>query len=113
MNNPNAAKNLTAPRFKKGQTGNPGGKTSEQKRIEMRNAEKAVAIRGRLLDALSDAMDIIEPERLLEYLNPNTLKMLKDSEDRGFGAPVQPIISPDSSMRPTVIKLVARDFPNT
>ena len=65
------------------------------------------------LDALSDAMDIIEPERLLEYLNPNTLKMLKDSEDRGFGAPVQPIISPDSSMRPTVIKLVARDFPNT
>ena len=113
MNNPNAAKNLTAPRFKKGQTGNPGGKTSEQKRIEMHNAEKAVAIRGRLLGALNDAMDIMEPERLLELLNPSTLKMLKDAEDRGLGAPVQPIVSPDSSMRPTVIKLVARGFPNT
>lgn len=93
--------------YEKGKSGNRGGKTSKQKRVEMRNAERAMVLRGRLLDAMETAWSDLEPEALLEHLTPSTLKMLKDSEDRGLGAPVQPVTSPDEAMRPTIIELVA------
>ena len=91
-------------RFGAGENHNPQGKTSKQKRQEMRNAEKAVRFRGRMLDAMEAAIAEVETEdqarALLEHLNPHTLKMLKDAEDRGLGAPVQAHTSPDGSMSP-------------
>ena len=99
MSNPNPS---PATRFQKGDNGNPKGKTSEQKRLELSNAEKALSIREKILDAMTAGMDDLEGDELvkalLEHLNPNSLKMLKDAEDRGLGAPVQPITSPDGSM---------------
>ena len=101
-----------ATRFQKGESGNPKGKTSEQKTQELKNAEAAVALRGKMLEALGEVMEGMTPEQMLERLDPNTLKLFKDAEDRGLGAPVQPITSPDGSLRPSVIELVGVPIPD-
>jgi len=107
MANPNPNKST---RFQKGGKGNPKGKTSEQKRLELQNAEAAVAIRAKMLEALGGLLADMEPEEILARMDPNSLKMLKDAEDRGLGAPVQAHISPDGSMspNPTTVELVAK-----
>ena len=97
-------------RFKKGCVGNPGGKTSEQKRIELRNAEAAMRIRERILQAAEARLvDCSTDDVLSQFVEAAMLKLLKDSEDRGLGSPVQPLTSPDGSMtpRPTIIEFVA------
>ena len=94
-------------RFKKGQSGNPGGKTKEQKRIEIENAERAMRIRDRFLRSLEAKLNDSDMDAVLELLDPQALKLIKDSEDRGLGAPVQAHTSPDGSFKPNVIKLVA------
>lgn len=113
MNNPNAAANLTAPKFEPGKSGNPGGKTAAQRRAEVENAEKATLLRGKLLDALVDAT---EGGAKMDHIDAAILKLLKDSEDRGLGTPVQSvnIESPDGSMtpRPTMVEFVAPDVSN-
>lgn len=89
--------------FKKGQAANPGGKTSEQKRLEMRNAEMAMAIRERVLHAALAKLNELSTDEVLEsYVDAAMLKLLKDSEDRGLGQPVQPTdhTSSDGSMTP-------------
>lgn len=73
-------------RFKKGQTGNPGGKTAAQRQAEVRNAELATQIRTRLLEKLYASLgdDAVLAEAAS---NVDLLKLLKDSEERGLGAP--------------------------
>lgn len=80
-------------RFGAGNKANPSGKTSEQKRLEIQNAELAMQIRNRLLTALAGVMhenptkeDIVD-----QHIRNEVLKLLKDSEDRGLGAPVQEV----------------------
>lgn len=91
--------------------GNPMGKTSAQKKMEYENAEKAVALRARLLDAAIESLDGIDggegmsAAEVMAHIEPAMLKLIKDSEDRGLGAPVQPIISPDGSMTPSVVEI--------
>lgn len=82
--------------FKKGCVGNPGGKTSEQKRLELANAEKAMRIRAAMLDEMILKLE----DGALEMMDTNGLKMLKDAEDRGLGAPIQDVRSSDGSMSP-------------
>lgn len=96
-------------RFKPGTPGNPGGKTSEQKRLEMQNAEAAMRIRARALHAVEAKLAECSTEQAIEMLvEAAMLKLLKDSEDRGLGAPVQAITNPDGSFnKPTRIELVA------
>lgn len=98
-------------RFKPGQSGNPGGKTSEQKKQELANAEKAVAIRAKMLDALANQFENMTDSQMLEHLDQHVLKMLKDSEDRGLGAPTQPITNPDGNLTPSVVHIVAEPVP--
>lgn len=89
-------------RFKKGQTGNPGGKTSEQVAIERSNAEAAMRIRAKLLSAAERKLsDIESDDAAMEFIEAAMLKLLKDSEDRGLGQPVQPtdITNSDGSMK--------------
>lgn len=87
--------------WQKGSSGNPGGKTSEQKRIELRNAETAMRIREKLLAALEDKIETIDAcDNVIEFIEGATLKLLKDAEDRGLGAPVQDVRSGDGSMSP-------------
>lgn len=79
-------------RFRKGKTGNPGGKTAEQVAIERRNAETAMRIREKLLAAAERRLEALgEGEAALELVEAAMLKLLKDAEDRGLGAPKQSV----------------------
>ena len=90
--------------FKKGETGNPGGKSSEQRRLEMENAARATRIRGRFLEAL-EALMSEHPEKqtlIEERLTGDVLRLIKESEDRGLGTARQSVdlSSEDGSMTP-------------
>jgi hypothetical protein len=83
--------------------GNPNGKTSEQKRLELANAEAAMRIRARALHAVEAKLNECSTEEAIEMLvEAAMLKLLKDSEDRGLGAPKSALdlSSTDGSMTP-------------
>ena len=80
MANPNPPPFPEETKWKPGQSGNPGGKTSAQRKMEIENAERATRIRMRLLQAIDEAE--MTPE-----LTSEVLKLIKDSEDRGLGTP--------------------------
>ena len=96
-------------RFKPGEVRNPGGKSSEQATLERRNAEAAMRIRERILRAAEAKLTECSTDDVLaQFVEAAMLKLLKDSEDRGLGAPIQPVdhSSTDGSMSPTRIELV-------
>ena len=85
-------------RFNVGERANPNGKTSEQRKLEIENAERATRIAGKLLAALDEATVDGAP---LDLIDPAVLKLIKDSQDRGLGTPKQSILhgnDPDSPM---------------
>ena len=96
--------NLIEHRFKPGVSGNPGGKTSAQRKIEIQNAEMASRVRQKLLIVMEYWVDghvtlseeepglalLTNPNGLLSNLSPDMLRLIKDSEERGLGKPVQP-----------------------
>ena len=87
--------------FKPGQSGNPGGKTSDAKRLELANAEAAMRIRARALSAVEAKLNECSTDEAIDMLvEAAMLKLLKDSEDRGLGSPTQSITNPDGSLRP-------------
>lgn len=87
-------------RFQPGQSGNPKGKTAETKRLELENAEAAMRIRARLLRATEAKLNELSTDEAMGLIEAAMLKLLKDSEDRGLGAPVQAVTNPDGSLRP-------------
>lgn len=91
--------------------GNLPGRTSEQRKAEIVNAEKATLVRGLLLDAAIENIDILDAASRMDHINAAMLKLLTDSETRGLGAPTQHVdnTSSDGSMRPTIIEFVAPD----
>lgn len=66
-------------------------------------------IRARALHAVEAKLSECSTEDAISMLvEAAMLKLLKDSEDRGLGAPVQAITNPDGSLtKPTRIELVA------
>lgn len=91
------------------------GKTSKQKKQELKNAEMAISIRGKILKQLEgnidNQLDLGESaDAILDHLNSAVLKMLKDAEDRGLGAPTQDHTSSDGSMSP-VFNTIYEDKP--
>lgn len=68
---------------------------------ERENARKATEVRGQILDRLIRDMAKKENQDRI-YADPSILKLLKDSEDRGLGTPVNSlnIESPDGTMSP-------------
>jgi hypothetical protein len=94
--------------FQAGQSGNPGGKTSTQRAMEIVNAERATRIRGRFLEALEGLMlEHPEKETLIEErLTSEVLRLIKESEDRGLGTAVQSVKhgnDPDNPMPSTIL----------
>ncbi len=85
MSNPNPDTSGLKPAWAPGVSPNPGGKTSEQNRREMRNAEMATRMRERMLEAEIAKMEA-DPT-YTPVLAGDVLKLIKDSEDRGLGAP--------------------------
>ena len=84
MANPNPSPET---RFKPGHS--LGGKTSEQRKLEYEAAEMAAKARHRLVSIIGKALDkadLTEAEAL-NYLNSDTLRLFKDSEDRAHGTP--------------------------
>jgi hypothetical protein len=68
--------------FKPGQSGNPGGKSAKQRKDEVKAAEIAARLRLKMLVAMEK-----EDTPILDRLDPNTLKLFRDSEDRAHGTP--------------------------
>lgn len=71
-----------------GPRGNIPGKTGLQREMEIRNAQVATEIRARLLDAVKATLqEDTSTANALARIEANVLKLLKDSEERGLGAP--------------------------
>lgn len=70
--------------FKPGQSGNPGGKTSEQRKAEVRAAELSALLRVQMLEEMAEA---VAEGRALDHLKADALRLFKDSEDRAHGTP--------------------------
>lgn len=79
--------------------------------MEIANAEMATRIRNKLLSELSELIESAKGAKAIAEIRGDVLKLLKDSEDRGFGAPKQELdhTSTDGSMSPVNIVLRAAD----
>lgn len=122
--------------FEPGVSGNPGGKTSEQKRREMRNAEMATRLQEFLLEREIAAIeepasveasqivretlrDVLSPSQLATVLSTlnvaltnERLKLIKDAQDRGLGAPTQTLAGdPENPVGISLIERVIVDPP--
>jgi hypothetical protein len=90
-----------ATRFKPGQSGNPRGKTSEQRQIEISNAWLATQIQARMLHAVAATLEN-DTSAALSRIEPATLKLIKDAQDRGLGTPKASVdlMNSDGSLKP-------------
>jgi len=106
MANPNPEIKHLIP-YKPGQSGNPGGKTSAHRQAEIEAAEIAAKIQLDLVSALANALKDADAKKL-DYLTKEVNVLLKNAQDRGFGAPKQEIdnTASDGTMTPSVIQLV-------
>lgn len=105
-------------RFKKGQSGNPGGLTSDAKLMSLANAETAIRIRNRVLRAAEAKLNECSTDEVLEqFVEAAMLKLLTDSETRGLGAPVQAIDhttnGKDINQQPAIIAALDRKHRDT
>mgnify|MGYP001074544819 CR=1 FL=1 len=99
MANPNPSPET---RFKEGNKSS-GGKTSEQRRLEYEAAEMAANLRHAMLSDMTERVrKAIEDDpdaagTALSLLGSDTLRLMKDSEDRAHGTPTstQEISGPD------------------
>ncbi len=82
-------------RFKPGNNANPGGKTSEQRRLEIEAAEMAARIRHAQLSAMTEI--ISAGGNALQLLTSDALRLFKDSEDRAHGTPKSTVAGPGES----------------
>ena len=94
--------------FKPGQSGNPGGKTREHRQAEIEAAELAAKVQLDLVKALANTLTNLAGDKdKLDYLNKEVNTLIKNAQDRGFGAPVQPTTDGvDADMTPAVIRIV-------
>ena len=92
MSNPNPDMSGLTP-FAPGQSGNPVGKTSAQRKLEVENAERATRIRNKMLLALESDLDgsFATGIPAMASVTGDMLRLIKDAEDRGLGAPKQTI----------------------
>lgn len=85
MANPNPNTEGLKP-FQPGQSGNPGGKTAEQRKLEVEAAEMAARLRHRMLKALMDQSEVGDASAL-DQIKSDVLNLIKQSEDRAHGTP--------------------------
>ena len=109
MANPNPKTDHLTP-WQPGQSGNPGGKTSEHRKAEIRAAELAAVARLHLVEAFARLVQgKASDDDRLSLMNSDALKLLKESEDRGYGTPKSSLdlSSDDGTMSPpSVVQIV-------
>lgn len=95
-------------RFKPGQSGNPGGVTSEQMEKRKANRDAAFELEERLLKALKKDMDERE-SNIVDHIRADVLKLIHVAIEREDGKPVArtEMTSPDGSMGPSRVEIVA------
>jgi hypothetical protein len=89
--------------FKPGQSGNPGGVSSERKRLLNESAEIAARIMHRQLTALEDMFhEHPEKEAIVALINADVHRLVKDAIDRVEGTARQSLdlSSTDGTMTP-------------
>ena len=87
-------------RFKKGQSGNPGGKTSAQRKAEVKAAEIAKQIEARLLSALAAQSDA---ELIKGLTGGDITRLVKNAMDREYGTPTQKVEASGAGGGPLVV----------
>lgn len=90
--------------------GNVPGRTSAQIKASIEAAEIAAKLQKRMLESLAGLFnERPEKEHIVEHVRADTLRLLKDAMDRGFGLPVQTVdnTSSDGTMSPGRIEIVA------
>ena len=90
--NPNPNMSGLTP-FKPGDSGNPVGKTSAQRKLEVDNAERATRIRNKMLLALESDIDnvVLTGIPVMASVTGDMLRLIKDAEDRGLGTAKQSV----------------------
>jgi len=83
MANPNPS---PATRFKKGQSGNPSGKSSEQVAREKRSSEIASKLTHLGLSYVQEKLESGEID-VMDILNGDMLRFIKEAQDRAYGTP--------------------------
>jgi hypothetical protein len=87
--------------FKPKTSGNPGGKTSTQKRAELKAAEIAAELEKRLLEALAAQDDAT----LIEGLSGSDItRMIKTAMDREYGTATQRVQASGENGGPMIIQ---------
>jgi hypothetical protein len=90
--------------FRKGMSGNPGGKSKAQRANELKASEISAKMRLKTLASMQAIFldKELGPEDLELLLSTGALKLFKDSEDRAHGTPQQSVnhTSDDRSMSP-------------
>ena len=102
MANPNPSPET---RFKPGDTPNPGGKSKEQKRLEIEAAEMAVKLRHAMLSSMMEKLG--DGSAADNLITSDLLRLMKDSEDRAHGTPkaTSEISGPDGGEIPVSIAI--------
>lgn len=98
-------------RWKPGQSGNPGGVTSEQMQKRKANRDAAFALEERLLAALKKDMDERECAAL-EHIKADVLRLIHTAIEREDGKPVARVDNTSSDgtfALPSKIVLVGPD----
>lgn len=87
--------------FKPGVSPNPGGKTSEQKKAEMKAAELAKQLEARLLSALVAQSDA---ELVQGLTGGDITRLIKTAMDREYGTPTQKVEASGANGGPMIIQ---------
>jgi hypothetical protein len=95
MANPNPSPET---RFKPGETLNPLGKTSEQRKAEVKAAEIAAQLRLAILSRMQERINAGDDVEAL--LTSDALRLFKDSEDRAHGTPKQAVVHEGDQANP-------------
>lgn len=99
--------------FKPGQSGNPGGKTSAHRKAEIRAAELAALVQLEWMESLFKLVkDSKEDSDKIAYINKEMNTLVKNAQDRGFGAPTQQIDNTSSDGSASLPSRIVLTGPN-
>jgi hypothetical protein len=87
--------------FQRGESGNPKGKTTEQRKAEVKAGELAAQIQAKMLQELvsKDAAEMIEA-----LSGSDLLRLIKDAMDREYGTATQKVEASGKDGGPLVIQ---------